>query len=388
MCSFSFFRIEHKATVFFAVVTALLFTSCNSKQFVIRVNNPSGFDRTAQTIEIPLHDVKLKLGKFDFHKLEVINEQYVLIPYQITYDGKLLFQIDIQAEDSRFIRLKRKTNIRFKSKTYARFIEERKDDFAWENDKVAFRIYGPALKPVDGPSNGIDCWYKRTSTLIIDKWYENDLSGKASYHEDHGEGLDDYKVGRSLGAGGMAPFMNDSLWLNENFVSQEVLDNGPIRSTFKLVYNDLDVNGKKYAETRTISIDAGSQLTKITQSYEDVSGTITVAAGLVKREGSDSVVAKDNYVIYAEPYSDKVENVFLALLFPNGYKTTTVNTYKVGNTSYSHVMAVCDCNGTVTYYAGYGWSKAGVFTDIAAFEKYISKFSQSLKVPLEVIYLD
>jgi hypothetical protein len=389
MCGFSFFRIVHKAIMFFTVVTLLLFTSCGAKRMILAVHNPSGFDRTSQTVEIPLQDVEQKLGKSDFHKLDLTDSSGAPVAYQITYDDKFIFQLNIKAGETHSFMLRRGTKVReFESKTYARFIKERKDDFAWENDKVAFRIYGPALKPIDGPSNGIDVWYKKTDKLIIDKWYKDDLAGKASYHEDHGEGLDDYKVGRSLGAGGMAPFMNDSLWLNENFAAQELLDNGPVRSTFKLVYNKLKVNGKEYAETRTVSIDAGSQLTKITQSYEDVSETITVAAGLAKREGNDSIVAKDNYVIYAEPYNNKVGNVFLALIFPDGYKTTTVHTYKSGTNSYSHVLAVCDYTRPVTYYSGYGWSKAGIFSDISVFEKYISEFSKRLKAPLKVDYLN
>jgi hypothetical protein len=354
---------------------------------ILTIQNPSGFDRASQTVEIPLLDVEQKLGKIDYHNLELSDPKGVSVAYQITYDKRFIFQLDIKANETRSFVLKTgEVNQRFKPKTYARFIKERKDDFAWENDKVAFRIYGPALKPVDGPSNGIDVWYKRTDELIIDKWYENDLSGKVSYHEDHGEGLDDYKVGRSLGAGGTAPFVNDSLWLNENFASQELLDNGPVRSTLKLTYNKLNVNGKEYGETRTISIDAGSQLTKIVQSYEGVSEKIDVAAGLVKRDGNDSIVAKNNYLIYAEPYSDKVENVFLAMVFPDGYKKTVVNTYKIGNNSYSHVLAVCDYEKPVTYYSGYGWSKAGIFSDISVFEKYISEFSESLNLPLKVTY--
>jgi hypothetical protein len=177
------------------------------------------------------------------------------------------------------------------------------------------------------------------------------------------------------------------LWLNENFATQELLENGPIRSTFKLTYNKLNVNGKEYAETRTVSIDAGSQLTKIIQSYEGVSGKIAVAAGLVKRNGNDSIVAKDNCVIYFEPYSNKVKNVALAMIFPDGYKKTTINTYKVGNSSYSHVLAVCDYEkNPITYYTGYGWSMTGIFSNIYAFEKYVAEFSKSLKIPLNVIY--
>ena len=33
-----------------------------------------------------------------------------------------------------------------KAKVYGRYVPERKDDFAWENEYAAFRMYGPALK--------------------------------------------------------------------------------------------------------------------------------------------------------------------------------------------------------------------------------------------------
>jgi hypothetical protein len=370
--------------VLIILIFALLMFSCGTKM-TLTVQNPSDFDRTGQTVEIPLTDVEKQLGNIDYQKLELTNSGGLSLPYQITYDKKFIFQLDIKANETQTFKLAEGENIPgFQAKTYARFIKERKDDFAWENDKVAFRIYGPALIPIDGPSNGIDAWYKRTNELIIDKWYKTDLAGQGSYHEDHGEGLDDYKVGRSLGAGGMAPFVNDSLWLNENFASCELLDNGPIRSTVKLKYKNLIVAGKEYGETRTISLDAGSQLNKITQAYENLSGTIAVAAGLSKREGKDSVVAKDNYLLYAEPYSDKVKNVFLAMIFPDGYKRTAITEYQVKNTSYSHVLAICDYKSPVTYYSGYGWSKAGIFTDISAFEKYVVCFSECLKNPLRV----
>ncbi len=31
-------------------------------------------------------------------------------------------------------------------RVYGRFVRERFDDFAWENDRVAHRVYGPALE--------------------------------------------------------------------------------------------------------------------------------------------------------------------------------------------------------------------------------------------------
>ncbi|MDR1882452.1 MAG: DUF4861 domain-containing protein [Prevotella sp.] len=358
----------------------------------VTVENTVGFDRVADLVEIPLDSIKTKVILTDSAVYTVKNSAGEIIPSQVTYDRKLIFQPELKAGESKSFVIATGTAQSYASKTYGRFITERKDDFAWENDRVAFRIYGPALIEIDGPSNGLDIWYKRTNALIIDKWYKADLAGEASYHEDHGEGFDDYKVGRSLGAGAMAPYTNGKLWLNENFAAEEILDNGPLRTTFKLTYKDLLVDGKSVAENRTISIDAGSQLSKIVQAYT-IKEPMQVAAGIVKRENNDSIISTDKYVIYSEPKSDKAGNVYLALVFPEGISGSIVDAYTVDNPktkkkdAYSHVLAITtqQPNIPVTYYTGYGWSEFG-FVAVADFEKYVKEFSEGLKVPLVVTY--
>ena len=50
-------------------------------------------------------------------------------------------------------------------KAYGRFVRERRDDFAWENDLVAHRMYGAALETwAQEPltSSAVDVWVKRT----------------------------------------------------------------------------------------------------------------------------------------------------------------------------------------------------------------------------------
>ena len=50
-------------------------------------------------------------------------------------------------------------------RVYGRFVRERHDDFAWENDRVAFRIYGQALETFEKEpltSSAVDAWGKRT----------------------------------------------------------------------------------------------------------------------------------------------------------------------------------------------------------------------------------
>ena len=80
-------------------------------------------------------------------------------------------------------------------RVYARFVRERHDDFAWENDRVAFRLYGPALETFEKEpltSSAVDAWSKRTSRLVLNDWYLVD-----DYHRDHGEGGDFYPAGKS-----------------------------------------------------------------------------------------------------------------------------------------------------------------------------------------------
>ncbi|NDW18848.1 DUF4861 domain-containing protein [Dysgonomonas sp. 216] len=373
---------------------AALLASCAPKEMKITVENPSDFDRTVEMVEVPVDAIKAKVDLAEGQVYQVVNQAGEIIPSQVTFDGKLIFQGNLKAGETGTFTIKAGAIETFEAKTFGRFIQERKDDFAWENDRVAFRAYGPSLIASDGPSNGFDAWFKRTNALIIDKWYKDDLAGKASYHEDHGEGLDDYKVGRTLGAGAMAPYVNDSLWLNENYASQEVLENGPLRTTFKLVYKDITVDGQTYSESRTISIDAGSQLSKVVQSYGNLKTPIAVAAGLVKRENDSIIVsAAKDYIVYAEPKSSKADNIYLALVFPENFDKDVIDTYAIMNPKtqkpdlYSHVLAVATYqpDSPVTYYTGYGWSKFG-FPTLNDFEVYTSNFAKALKQPLAVKY--
>ncbi len=84
-------------------------------------------------------------------------------------------------------------------------VPERFDDIAWENDRIAHRMYGVALNsPAAGGErlrgSGIDVWAKRVNYPIVDRWY---AKGHDQFHKDEeGEGLDLYSIGGSRGAGG------------------------------------------------------------------------------------------------------------------------------------------------------------------------------------------
>ena len=133
---------------------------------------------------------------------------------------------------------------------YSRFVPERTDDYAWENNRVAFRTYGPTAQKMkeDGVpggtlSSGIDAWLKRVDYPIIDKWYKKELETDGSYHEDTGEGLDNFHVGISRGVGGIAKKVDTTYHISKNFVSWKTLTNGPVRTSFVLTYAEWDAAG-------------------------------------------------------------------------------------------------------------------------------------------------
>ncbi len=151
-------------------------------------------------------------------------------------------------------------------RAYGRFVRERFDDFAWENDRVGHRTYGKALRTWKGEpltSSAIDIWSKRTPKLVINDWYMVD-----NYHVDLGEGVDAYSAGPTRGCGGSGIWSNEQLYIPTNFVDSRVLTNGPIRVMFELVYEPFDVNGTKVSEVLRVSLDAGSQLNHFQASYQ------------------------------------------------------------------------------------------------------------------------
>ncbi|MBV5342917.1 DUF4861 family protein, partial [bacterium] len=69
--------------------------------------------------------------------------------------SSFIFQADVKAKSTATYQIGEGKPSAVKFLTHARFVPERKDDFAWENDLAAYRMYGPALAN-EKPSNGVD----------------------------------------------------------------------------------------------------------------------------------------------------------------------------------------------------------------------------------------
>ncbi|MDR1153110.1 MAG: DUF4861 domain-containing protein [Bacteroidales bacterium] len=366
-------------------ITAL--ASCKVNQVTIEVKNPSDVAHEKTIVEMTWADVVAQLPAVDPSKIVVVNAKSgAELPCQIVYLGEqtpqmLIFQVTLAPGESVELLIREGTPKQVDAQTFGRFVPERKDDFAWENDRVAFRMYGPALAN-ENPSNGVDIWLKKTEKPIVDQFYNDDLNNRKSYHVDHGEGLDCYKVGHALGAGGIAPFVNDTLWTGNHYMTQKVLDNGPLRTTFRLTYNNLPVGKNTYSEEIVISLDAGSQLNKSVVSFDGDFTDIKVAAGIFLHQdpGSIKTDIAAGYNAFGETATSDAGvpagRNYIATVIPDGKMTGSLK-------QQDHLLAVAPYKkgDMFTYYFGGGWSQWGFPSDEAWFD-YVATFAARLKNPL------
>jgi hypothetical protein len=369
----------------FLIIPALLLFSCANNSLKVSVANTTGLVRTNETIEIPVTEITSGLPDVNLHEIIVTDRSGKEIPSQLIFEGeatavKLIFQATVAANSSTLYTIKKGIPQKYETRVYGRFVPERMDDYAWENDRIAFRIYGTALIQKDGPSNGLDIWVKRTDRMVINKWYSEYLAGKNSYHDDNGEGCDCYKVGRTLGAGAMAPYINDSLWLGINFESYKTLDNGPVRTSFSLSYPPFLSNGVMITEKRTFSLDAGCQLNSVTEEYTGTDEPFAVVAGIVKRDEGKVLVCspEKGYITYS--LKDGLSGIIYI-----GTVLKTASSGVIETKDHLLIKTGYKPNEKLTYYTGAGWSKWG-FENEESWVKYIDEFSTKLNNPLKVTF--
>jgi unsaturated rhamnogalacturonyl hydrolase len=253
------------------------------------------------------------------------------------------------------------------AKAYARFVPERMDDFAWENDRIAFRMYGPALIKGEGTiSSGIDVWVKNTPRLVIDKWYAGD-----DYHRDHGEGLDAYSVGTSRGCGGLGVWDGGKLYTSSNFASWRVLENGPSRVAFELTYAPWNANGRMISEVKRISLAAGEHFNRIESTFESPTpGPLVIGIGIAKRSGEGGQwqeQAAEGSLSYWEPEAAPNGHIACAVLLGRPVE-------HFEDTTTDRLALVTAAPGQpFVYRAGAGWSKGGEFRDARAWGAYVRR---------------
>lgn len=264
------------------------------------------------------------------------------------------------------------TNVQASGPAFARFVPERNDDFAWENDKVAFRVYGPHYR--GGPvNNGIDCWLKRVDYPIINKWYAQHDEG-ISYHEDHGEGYDPYKVGASRGCGGSGLWIDGEIIHSDTFVSWEILRSDGDTVSFVLSYEWTHA-GDQYEEQKQITLRAGERLFESQSVFKkngEIAAGLPIAVGLATHGGKATAMAntRKGWIACWETI-DGYGLGTAVVMDPERIKRFEL--IESGETVDGHALLITetDADGQIEYAAGYGWEKAEEITSPDAWMQYL-----------------
>ena len=370
-------------------ILLLVLTACSDTVVkTISVTNPSDDYRVNEPVLVPLSDLDVNIS--DFCQLTLKDEEGNEVPYDlIGYpEASLLFFATTKAHFTSKYTLVDRQPAPVKPLVSARFVPERKDDFAWENNLAAYRMYGPALAP-ENPSNGVDLWLKCTDELIVDSFYYREHELHLPYHVNYGKGLDCYKVAHTPGCGGWFPLLNGKPQIGTQYDRYEVLDRGPLAVRFRLYYDhyplaDLDsaarlcrstepVEGEIQA-TVTITCMAYQQLCKaevvlsasslsaFSECSERSFDSLSLAAGIflhtvtsnsmIPLAGAPQLCASGGYIAYAEnavsDAGDAQGRNYAAVVMPDMDRC-----FVEDNT----LIAVSNSSNTLTYWFGGGWSE-------------------------------
>ena len=427
---------------------------CHAQQATIVVSNVTSESRT-ELISLNMREIKEKLGNTTPKKGEayiVKNKRGQQIGSQITHDGFLLIDASVRPHGSATYYVSIGKPYQQKVWTTGALYKIRKDDIAWENDRCAYRVYGPSLQKTGERSFGTDIWVKNTPDTVVYERYVKDRNGNikgdkidakvrtllkqektlesqtkneknktkvaklevqlktiqahrkslqtesnevdilTSFHLDHGNGLDPYRVGATLGLGAPSLMVGKNQILPYCYKDYRILDNGPLRFTVELTYNPSTVgNMKNVVEHRIISLDKGSNFNKMTVWYNGLTTPTDFATGFpIHEEDTESKTFAKDYVSYADP-TDNIEvnnsQVFVGVLFPEGIDNTYYQLFdKKHDGAIGHALGLkrgLKNQQQYSYYFGAAWSKYDV-KSYAEWQIRIKDFLDAQKSPLRV----
>ena len=358
-------------------------TQAHTGKFIfVTAKNELGLPRINETVEVNWSELRAALPEISSNLVCVTDEagkELVSQPVDENGDGKidnLVFQSDFQAgESKRFKVFATAPTPLTAQKVFGHFVPERADDFAWENDRIGFRMYGPKLEKLTPPSSsGVDVWCKRTRQMVLNRWYKT-----GDYHHDHGEGADMYSVGIFRGCGGLGIWDDGKLSVSHNFRSSRVLAAGPVRFIFELTYELWTVGDAKISEVKRISLDAGDNLNHFQSTFSSARKEFTVGVGINKHGPAPEIT-----------FDEKKGFVSLWAKIASGFLGTGIvidPKLVVGRSDEKSeilFLAKAGIAQPLDYWAGAGWSLSGDFSSRSDWENYLADRARRLASPLKI----
>lgn len=381
--------------------------TADGKSMTVTVSNPTAHDR-CDVVELSADAVFSALGIAGGRQFLVLDGDNVERPYQLTHDGKVLFQAFVAPMKTATFTLKRGEPRAARLDCNGRIYPDREDDLTWENDKCAWRMYGPKMH--NKGVSGFDTFAKNVTYPVQDALYHNELTSYAvnarlkkvgrgsewaqlhrdvyTYHRDRGQGMDAYTVGTTLGAGAPALMDGGNLIMPDVYEKAEIIENGPLRFCVRLqMYEQHGIR-----ETRTFTQDKGTHLARVEVAYSGAAAGTPVASGIVVHKSQPTAYAinkKAGYIAYSDALdTPQGQNgqLFIGCYYPEKMKAMKYQPLpeeKAGGIGHVLGITTLAADKPFTYYTGSAWSKYDVPT-MAVWEQLLQHYADNLKNPLKV----
>lgn len=402
-----------------SVASILLLVGCCNYAYTVKVGNPTASDRQTEMVEVDLDSIAVALGLAEGETF-VVKSEGKEVPYQITYDGYVIFPVTLKASQTQTFKVCKGTPTEVTVKVCGKHYPERENDICWESDLAGFRVYG--FK--EDLASGYDFFTKRDTDLpVIDEMYRKALDPEMkrireeirlvdkdsadryncdhmSFHVDHGVGADCYGVGKTLGAGVAALVDGDKIVYPFCYDNYEILDNGPLRFTMKLTFRPFSAGGcDNIVETRILSVDLGSYFTKTSVTYENLDKEMPIVTGIVVQDKDEKAVgnSEKGFIAYPAPTINydrqrEVDNgtIFVGHAFPYELSNAGLTYFsdeesQARGGSKGHILAHSTYSPETpfVYYWGFGWNKAG-FESYEQWLEYLEAYADQIKNPLTI----
>ncbi len=240
----------------------------------------------------------------------------------------------------------------------------------WESEIIAYRLY------LDD-RNSISVFGKQEKGLSLDK-YASQLSDPKTKIANVFEGRD------SIGCGGFG------LWNNERLVRPidsriytRVIADGPIRSTFEVIFDNWNIGDQSFRIISTYSIFAGQRWSSNKIKVDKLNNPIKVACGLTKAKPV-KLVKDDNagffYTYGAQSRLNPPDNLGLALIYPK----EKLESFVENDNNYLAILNIGK-NEEVTYWFTSAWSRGELgIKNEKEFAELVSSTSFNLRNPVTV----
>ena len=364
--------------------TLIISAASSAADYSFRLKNTLGFARTAETVEVSVPE------GIDLNSSVLTSENGDIIPFEAVGTNAIRFRATVGRGSTAGYVLTSGTPTPPDKVTYAAVkMPTNRADIAWENDLCAYRMYSSVLlKSEPNTAQGVDVWFKKRATPVIDEMYN-----LTNYHNESQYGVDAYSVnGKRLGCGGTAVVENGHLMMHNPYDACEITEQSALRSTFTLTYNNVKAGANSYTKTLSVEATAGALLNRATVRLDGPAATIRLAVAIYQHTDMTHLVEGVAYteipglVGWAEAKSEGSITSAGARFFQGAYVPSQFNpsTEVIDN----HLCLVVDYEvGTeLTFYFGGGWSifPEGRYTQDEEWFEALGQFKQTVESPLAI----